>query len=104
MTCSFQVKRVIRDSGHPIVDDEEAIDFLRNSCKPKQIELVKTAGVDMIEPIEEEIEPTIKSWNLAQQGSLLRRLGWHRNVEFMVQGYNLPTSSDLSVFKNHTWK
>ena len=47
----------------------------------------------MICPNEDEIEPVIKAWTAAQQSSLLRRLGWHHNVEFMVNGkdYHLST-------------
>ena len=83
---SFQVKRAIADSGHILVDETEAIKFLRDLSDCKQIEVVKNAAVNMICPAEDEIEPVIKGWTNAQQGSLLRRLGWHHNVEFMVQG------------------
>ena len=80
------------------MDGEEAIEFLRKSCQPKQIEIVKTAAVPMIEPNEQEIEPTLKRWTVAQQGSLLRRLGWHHNVEFMVQGLKFGIKYEIRNF------
>ena len=74
------------ESGQAIIDDEEVTDYLKRQSEMQQMTLVKAAGVKMIRPIEEEIESVINSWSSSQQSSLLRRLGWYHNVEFMVNG------------------
>ena len=74
------------ESGHELIGDQEATEYLKTLPNKAQVDIVKTAGVNMICPTEEDIEPVVKGFTLAQQGSLVRRLGWQDNIEFMVQG------------------
>ncbi|XP_075241755.1 uncharacterized protein LOC142336718 isoform X2 [Convolutriloba macropyga] len=93
-------KRAVTESGQAIIDDEEVTDYLKRQSEMQQMTLVKAAGVKMIRPIEEEIESVINSWSSSQQSSLLRRLGWYHNVEFMVNALkNMDYSKQLQVLE-----